>query len=167
LDNSPNDFAVDGAGDAVLQLQIHFRNGILGEDGSVGDITCMSSDISMQTHRSEKGRLPRTNSSGLDHVPDGEALDGLVLGCAATAVRAANGLHMAAALLVASTVRIISMKTGTSNRTALLGRALLYHFGTPGDENESGSEISSRLTVTTQGEPESEGGAVDARSGIY
>jgi len=47
----------------------------------------------------------------LDHVADSEALDGFILGCAATAVRAANGLHMAAALLVAS-----------------IGRALLDHF---------------------------------------
>ena len=33
------DLAVDGAGDAVLQLQVHFRHGVVGEDGGVGDIT--------------------------------------------------------------------------------------------------------------------------------
>jgi len=38
--NAPNYFAVNGAGDAVLQLQIHLRDGVLGEDGGIGDITC-------------------------------------------------------------------------------------------------------------------------------
>lgn len=44
----------------------------------------------------------RTNSSRLDHVADGETLDGLVLGGAARAVAAADGLDMAATLLVAA-----------------------------------------------------------------
>lgn len=35
----PNDLAVDSARDAVLELQVHLGNGVLGEDGGVGDIT--------------------------------------------------------------------------------------------------------------------------------
>lgn len=44
----------------------------------------------------------RTNSGRLDHVADGEALDGLILGRAARAVAASDGLGVAAALLVAA-----------------------------------------------------------------
>lgn len=36
----PDNLAVDSAGDAVLELQVHLGNGVLGEDGGVGDITC-------------------------------------------------------------------------------------------------------------------------------
>jgi len=36
----PDDLAVDGAGDAVLELEVHLGHGVLGEDGGVGDITC-------------------------------------------------------------------------------------------------------------------------------
>lgn len=36
----PNNLAVDSAGDAVLQLQVHLRDGVVGEDGGVRDITC-------------------------------------------------------------------------------------------------------------------------------
>lgn len=36
----PDDLAVDSAGDAVLEFQVHLGNGVLGEDGGVGDITC-------------------------------------------------------------------------------------------------------------------------------
>lgn len=39
----------------------------------------------------------RTDSSRLDHVADGEALDGLVLGSAPGAVAAPDGLDVAAA----------------------------------------------------------------------
>lgn len=35
----PNNFAVDGAGYAVLQLEIHLGNCVFGEDGSIRDIT--------------------------------------------------------------------------------------------------------------------------------
>ena len=38
--HAPNDLAVDGAGDAVLQLEVHLRHGVLGEDRGIGDITC-------------------------------------------------------------------------------------------------------------------------------
>lgn len=46
----------------------------------------------------------RTNSSRLDHVADGESLDRLVLRSATSAVGAADGLDVAAALLVAAAV---------------------------------------------------------------
>ena len=44
----------------------------------------------------------RTDGSGLDHVADGETLDCLILGGASRAVAAADGLDVAAALLVAT-----------------------------------------------------------------
>lgn len=47
----------------------------------------------------------RTDGSGLDHVADGETLDCLILGGASRAVAAANGLDVAAALLVATAVK--------------------------------------------------------------
>lgn len=50
----------------------------------------------------DRERKRRTNSGALDHVADGESLDRLVLGGAAGAVRAADGLDVAAAFLVAS-----------------------------------------------------------------
>lgn len=49
----------------------------------------------------------RTNGSRLDHVADGESLDRLVLGGAARAVAAADGLDVAAALLVAAAVDVL------------------------------------------------------------
>lgn len=49
-------------------------------------------------------RKKRTGSSRLDHVSDGEPLDGLILGSASRAVGAADGLDVAAALLVATAV---------------------------------------------------------------
>jgi hypothetical protein len=39
----PDDLAVNGARDAVLKLQVHLGDGVLGEDGGIGDITCESS----------------------------------------------------------------------------------------------------------------------------
>jgi hypothetical protein len=38
--NIPYDLSVDSAGDAVLELQVHLGDGVLGKDGGVGDITC-------------------------------------------------------------------------------------------------------------------------------
>lgn len=49
----------------------------------------------------------RTDGSGLDHVADGEALDGLVLRGAASAVGAAHGLDVAAAILVTTAKEIL------------------------------------------------------------
>ena len=36
----PDNLAVDGAGHAVLELQVHLGDGVLGEDRGIGDITC-------------------------------------------------------------------------------------------------------------------------------
>jgi len=36
----PDNLSVDGAGNAVLELQVHLGNGVLGEDGGIRDITC-------------------------------------------------------------------------------------------------------------------------------
>jgi len=38
----PDNLSVDGAGHAVLQLQVHLRHGVVGVDGGIGDITCMA-----------------------------------------------------------------------------------------------------------------------------
>ena len=84
--NLPNDLSVDSAADAVLQLEVHLGHAVLGEDRGIGDIT---------------------DGGALDHVADGESLDCLVLGCAARAVGAADRLHMATALLVASATKLL------------------------------------------------------------
>ena len=52
----------------------------------------------------EEGGSKHTGSSRLDHVADGEALDRLILGSASRAVGAADGLDVAATLLVAAVV---------------------------------------------------------------
>ena len=44
----PHDLAVDGARYAVLKLQVHLGDGVLGEDGGVGDITCTQSVLHSQ-----------------------------------------------------------------------------------------------------------------------
>jgi len=54
-----NDLAMDGARNAVLQLEVHLGNCVLGKDRGVRNVT-------------DSGRL--------DHVADGEPLDRLVLG---------------------------------------------------------------------------------------
>ena len=36
---------MDGAADAVLQFQVHLRDGVVGEDGGVGDITCKIANV--------------------------------------------------------------------------------------------------------------------------
>jgi hypothetical protein len=38
-DNVPDNLAVDGARDTVLQLQVHLGDGVLREDGGIGDVT--------------------------------------------------------------------------------------------------------------------------------
>jgi hypothetical protein len=38
-DNVPDNLAVNGARDAVLQLQVHLGDGVLGEDGGIRDVT--------------------------------------------------------------------------------------------------------------------------------
>jgi hypothetical protein len=76
----------------LLKLVFGHRSGI-----SVVDSRC-----------SEK--LSRTDGSRLDHVADGETLDGLVLGDAAGAVGAAHRLDVAAAILVATAIKSISYR---------------------------------------------------------
>ena len=53
--------------------------------------------------------MRRTDGGGLDHVADGESLDCLVLGGASRAVGAADGLDVAAALLVTTAVRLLAL----------------------------------------------------------
>lgn len=50
----------------------------------------------------------RTDGSRLNHVADGESLDRLILGSASRAVAAADGLGVAAALLVAAAVKMLA-----------------------------------------------------------
>ncbi len=45
--NVPNDLAVDGARNAVLQLKVHLGDGVVGEDRSVRDITWVVSKRDM------------------------------------------------------------------------------------------------------------------------
>lgn len=85
----------------------------------VGSVSCIVSlyDISygrrsrgsgMAVESPRGGQGTRTDSSGLNHVADGETLDSLVLGNAASAVGAAHGLNVAAAVLVATAIKSIS-----------------------------------------------------------
>lgn len=81
-------------------------------------------------------RLPgiaRTNSSRLDHVADSESLDRLVLGSAASAVGAAHGLDVAAAVLVAaavqkSVIRIQNSRCDKKKKPRLLPLSSVYHL---------------------------------------
>lgn len=47
----PDDLAVNSAGDAVLKLQVHLGDGVLGEDGGIGDITWESGMLVRCTSR--------------------------------------------------------------------------------------------------------------------
>jgi hypothetical protein len=51
----------------------------------------------------------RTDGGRLNHVADGESLDCLVLGSASRAVGAADGLDVAAALLVTAAVSLLAL----------------------------------------------------------
>lgn len=42
----PDNLSVDGAGDAVLKLQVHLWDGVLCEDGGIGNITCKHTQLS-------------------------------------------------------------------------------------------------------------------------
>ena len=106
--NVPDNLAVNGARDAVLQLEVHLGNRVLGKHRSVRDITCRRGRLARADQR--RGRAVRlrqsqalgrgarvhTDRCGLNHVADGKPLDGLILGRAARAVAAADRLHMAA-----------------------------------------------------------------------
>lgn len=73
--------AVDGARNAVVDLDVQLGQGVLLVHRGLRDIT---------------------DGSRLNHVADGKALDGLVLRDHARAVRAADRVDVATALLVAS-----------------------------------------------------------------
>lgn len=78
------------------------------------------------------GRLGgrRTDGGRLDHVPDGESLDCLILGCASRAVGATDRLDVAAALLVAAAVVLLVLLSPQSKvRCCILGRSFLDHDG--------------------------------------
>lgn len=75
--------------------------------------------------------MAHTDGSRLDHVADGESLDCLVLGGASRAVAAADGLDVAAALLVTAAVLLLAdcALPATTIRGCILGRSLLDHDG--------------------------------------
>ena len=79
----PHDLAVDGAGDAVVDLGVELGELVGGVDGGVGDVP---------------------DGGGLDDVLDDELADGLVLGDGLGAVDAADVLDVSASVLVASVV---------------------------------------------------------------
>lgn len=74
---------VDGARHTVLSLDVQLGDSVLGVNRGLGQVT---------------------HSRSFDHVADNEALDGLVLGDAASAVQAANRVDVATAVLGASSV---------------------------------------------------------------
>jgi hypothetical protein len=78
-----DDAGVDGAGDAVLHLDVELWDDV-GLEGSV--------------------LLEVLLGGGVHDVADGKALHGLVLGAEATAVHADDGLDEAAVVLVAAVV---------------------------------------------------------------
>lgn len=52
----PDDLSVDGARNAVLQLQVHLGDCVLLEDGGIADITCVAAERSAShlANRSEQ-----------------------------------------------------------------------------------------------------------------
>jgi hypothetical protein len=75
----------------------------------------------------------RTNSGRFDHVADSEPLDGLVLGRASRAVAAADGLDVAASLLVATAGLKLAgeylVEVWMILYAIVLILSLLHHFG--------------------------------------
>ena len=153
----PNDLAVDGARDAVLELEVHLGHRVLGEDRGVRDVTCgnvrsVCCVLPLRLtcpHRRFRARISkwirsdrRTDSGGLNHVADGESLDGLVLGGASRAVGATDRLDVAPAVLVAAAAnQMLAMVLAAPSRVcvvaawdmyargvAVLGRSLLDHL---------------------------------------
>jgi len=101
-----DDLSVDGARNAVLQLQVHLGDSVLLKDRGIGDIT---------------------NGSRLNHVTDGESLDGLILGGTSGAVGATNGLDVATALLVTSVgSSLLDHDCGFVRRFGCTGRQLSW-----------------------------------------
>ncbi len=78
-----DDAGVDGAGDAVLHFDVELGDDV-GLEGSV--------------------LLEVLLGGGIDDVPDGEALDGLVLGAESSAVDADDGLNESSVVFVSSVV---------------------------------------------------------------
>ena len=74
---------MDGTAHAIMQLDIELGKHVGVEDACFRYVP---------------------DSSGFYNVPNDKLLDGLILGHAPGAVRAANGLHMAAALFGATVV---------------------------------------------------------------
>jgi hypothetical protein len=71
-----------------------------------------------------------TDGGRLDHVPDGESLYRLVLGCASRAVGATDGLDVATTLLVAAAVvLLVFLSPQDGIRSCILGCAFLDHDG--------------------------------------
>lgn len=79
--NVPNNLSVDGARNAVLELQVHLWDWVVLEDGGISQVA---------------------DGGDLNHVADGESLDGLILWCASRAVGAADWLDVSTSLLVAT-----------------------------------------------------------------
>ena len=92
------------ARDAVGNFDVQLRDDVLYSQrrlGSVSIVALQSNSLRTGVH-ARIADIP--DSSTLDHVTDGEALDRLVLAHASRAVRAAHELDVAAALLVAAVV---------------------------------------------------------------
>lgn len=108
---------MNGTRDAVLQLQVHLGDGVLGKDRGIGDITWREEAVSgceFSVYCLCGLGSTRTDGSGFNHVADGEALDRLVLGGASRAVAAADGLGVAATLLVAAAVKMLASNSHVS-----------------------------------------------------
>ena len=63
-----------------------------------------------------------TNSGALNHIPDSESLDGLVLGYTSRAVAAAHKLDMATASLVAAAISSFSRLHNSEPMPSSLGK---------------------------------------------
>lgn len=75
--------------------------------------------------------MGRTDGGRLNHVADGESLDCLVLGSASRAVGAADGLDVAATLLVTAAVVVLvsRLSLGSSFGGAYLDARFLTMMG--------------------------------------
>lgn len=68
--NVPNDLAVNGTRDAVLQLEVHLGDGVLGKDRGVRDVTCGRRWLACWTagkvrlDMAERGALRGSSSNG-------------------------------------------------------------------------------------------------------
>ena len=122
---------MDGAGDAVLQLQVHLWNCVFGEDRGIGDVTCyVVGQQRCPSNLSPVQLVQRTDSCRLDHVPDRESLDRFIFWRASRAVGASDGLNVTTALLVTSTEGVLACNfSHTIPFRLVLGRPLLDHGG--------------------------------------